>query len=399
MKNNISMGALIVGSIHFFVLVLITLFVIPSMGAEGGLVLAATPFVSLAGACSSILTYVESIAGQNNPFLLGRKTGALDYITSPMNGGVKSSLISVDSGRKLAHGRVVYKQRARPCDMVSTPVGLCTTPQTPRPKEVDVTIQNYVGSKPQAFTNSDMINICQDTNSFVQDYVLSFMRAGREKVSELILADLAATVGINYQHDGTVSATGACVSKGLIGTVNSQKVPLFGNYSEVLLDYQNNQMNGIPVVIGDGNLWQFTNLAALACCNASIPFDNAVMAAQSAIYIDQAASSVIGTNKSILTGFGVNHLLWFNENTNININTPIQQHIVVPDPLYPALSWDLDFVFDECTKAWIFKIGAWVDTFNVFQADSFGSDPSVTPDCHDDREGMLGNFCYTFTAS
>jgi hypothetical protein len=399
MKNRSSMGDLIVGSIHLLAIVLYVLFVIPAAGAESGVMLAATPFVSLAGACSDILVYVESIAGQNNPFMLGRKIGALDYITSPMNGGVKSQLISVDQGRKLAHARIVYKQRARPCDMVSTPVGLCTTPQTPRPKEVDVTIANYVGSKPQSFSNSDMINICQDTTSFVQDYVLSFMRAGRERVSELILADLKATVGINYQHNGSVTTTGTCVTKQIIGTVNSQKVPFFGNYSEVLLDYQNNQMNGIPVVIGDGNLWQFTQLAALACCNSAIPFDSAVMAAQSAIYIDQAASRVLTANQAIMTGFGVNHLLWFNENNNININTPIQQHIVVPDPLYPALSWDLDFVFDECTKSWIFKIGAWVDTFNIFQADSFGSDPSLTPDCHDDLEGMLGNFCYDFTAA
>lgn len=392
------MGALLAGGIHFLLIVLYVLFVIP-IAPEAGLLMAATPFVSLAGACSDILVYVESIAGQNNPFMLGRKIGALDYITSPMNGGIKSQLISVDQGRKLATARIVYKQRARPCDMVSTPVGLCTTPQTPRPKEVDVTIANYIGSKPQSFSNSDMINICQDTTSFVQDYVLSFMRAGRERVSELILADLKATVGINYQHNGDVSTTGTCVTKQIIGTVNSQKVPFFGNYSEVLLDYQNNQMNGIPVVIGDGNLWQFTQLAAMACCNSAIPFDNAVMAAQSAIYIDQATSRVLTPNQAILTGFGVNHLLWFNENNNININTPIQQHIVVPDPLYPALSWDLDFVFDECTKSWIFKIGAWVDTFNIFQADSFGSDPSISPDCNDDLEGMLGNFCYDFTAA
>ncbi len=396
MKNSSSMGKLLAFSINLLLFACFILFA--PVGAEAGVVLAATPFVNLAGACSDILTYVESIAGQNNPFMLGRKIGALDYITSPMNGGIKSTLISVDSGRKLAHGRVVYKQRARPCDMVTTPVGLCTTPQNPRPKEVDVTITNYVGSKPQAFTNSDMINICQDTQSFIQDYVLSFMRAGRERVSEIILADLKATVGVNYQHNGSVSASGVCVAKTLLGTVNSQKVPLFGNYSDILLDYQNNQLNGVPVVIGDGNLWQFTTLAQLACCNATIPFDNAILAAQSAIYIDQAASKVLTPNQIIMTGFGVNHLLWFNENLNININTPIQQHIVVPDPLYPALSWDIDFVFDECTKSWIFKIGAWVDTFNVFQADSFGSDPSVSPDCHDDLEGMLGNFCYNIAA-
>jgi hypothetical protein len=316
-----------------------------------------------------------------------------------MNGGVKGYLTSVDQGRKLAKARVVYKQRARSCDMVSEPAGLCTTPQSPLPKEVDVTIDNYVGSKPQSFSNSDMINICQDTTGFVQDYVVSFMRAGRERVSEIILAGMKAGVGVNYQHDGAVSASGACVSKQLLGTVNSQKVPLFGNYSEVILDFQNNQLNGVPAVIGDGYLWQFAKLSQMACCNEAIPYEQAIMSAQSAIYIDQSASKVLGANQFLVAAFGASHLLWFNENNNININTPIQQHIVVPDPIYSQLSWDLDFVFDECTKSWIFKIGAWVDVFNSFQADAFGSDPSVTPDCHDDLEGMTALFCYNATTA
>jgi hypothetical protein len=399
MKNRErkSMGNLLAGALG-----LLLMFVFVSMvsaAPESALLIAATPHVNLAGACSDILVQLETLAGQNTPFLLGRKTGALDYITSPMNGGVKAELTSVDQGRKLAKARVVYKQRARPCDMITTPVGLCTTPQTPLPKEVDVTIDNYVGSKPQSFSNANMINICQDTQSFVQDYVLSFMRAGRERVSEIVLANLKAAVGINYKHDGTPTASGVCSAAQLLGTVNSQKVPLFGNWSSMMLDYQNNQLNGVPVVIGDGNFWQFTQLAQLACCNAAIPYEAAIATAGAANYIDQAASKVMGANITLMTAFGANHLLWFNENNNININTPIQQHIVVPDPYYSALSWDLDFVFDECTKSWIFKIGAWVDVFNSYQADSFGSDPSVTPDCHDDLEGMTGNFCYTITSA
>jgi hypothetical protein len=189
------------------------------------------------------------------------------------------------------------------------------------------------------------------------------------------------------------------VTKQLLGTVNSQKVPLFGNYSEIILDYQNNQLNGVPAIIADGLFWQFTTLAQLACCNATIPYDNAIVTSGAAIFIDQAASKVMAPNTILVAAFGAANLLWFNENHNINISTPTQQHIVVPDPVYPQLSWDLDFVFDECTKSWIFKIGAWVDTFNSFQADSFGSDPSVSPDCHDDLEGMTGIFCYLVTAA
>ncbi len=375
-------------------LLTMTLFAIYGSAAEVGMVLAASPVVDLAGACSEILVYVEQLAGANTPFLLGRKTGALDYITSPMNGGVKAELISVDQGRKLAMARVTYKQRARPCDMIDSPVGLCTTPQSPRPLEVTVEIDNYVGSKPQSFTNSDMINICQDTQGFVRDYVTSFMRAGRERVSEIVLAAMKAGVGVNYQQDGTEVAAGSCADVQLLGDLNDQPIPLFGNWSTMLLDYQNNQLNGIPVFIGDGYYQQFLALSQVACCNEAIPFDKAIVSAGAANYIDQAASRILGTNQILMSTFGAANLLWFNENANIGINTPIAQHIVVPDPVYAALSWDLDFIFDSCTKSWIFKIGAWVDVFNTFQDNSFGSDPTVSPDCHDDVEGMTGIFCY-----
>jgi hypothetical protein len=240
-----------------------------------------------------------------------------------------------------------------------------------------------------------MINICQDTASFVNEYVASAMQAGRQKADEIILAAMRAAVGVNYQFSGVASNAGDCVTKQVISTVNGQKVPLFGNYTEMLLDFQNNQLSGTPVFIGDGNLWAFTTLSNISCCNATIPFEAAVVTAQSAIYIDSNASKVIGVNNVLMTTFGMVHLLWFNENHNINIDTPTSKHIVVPDPVNPALAWDLDFIFDDCTKKWSFKIGAWIDVFHTIQADAFAS--GTSPVCDDDLIGMTGVFCYNLT--
>jgi hypothetical protein len=136
-------------------------------------------------------------------------------------------------------------------------------------------------------------------------------------------------------------------------------------------------------------------LSSIACCNSTIPYDSAVVTAQAAIYLDNNASKVLGQNVTLMTTFGLTHLLWFNENHNIQINTETAKHIVVPDPVNPALSWDLDFIFDSCTKTWKFKIGAWLDVFNIIQADAFSS--GTSPVCDDDLIGMTGVFCYTLT--
>jgi hypothetical protein len=365
--------------------------------AETLMVMAITPVVNIAGACSDILVYLEQIAGQNNPFTMGKKNGALDYITSPQNGGVKAELISTDQGRKLAQARVVYKRRIKACEMVTTPADLCGTCTPEVPKEVKVSLSNYVGTPCFTFSNSDMINICQDTTSFVNEYVLSAMQAGRQKVDEIILAALKSFVGVNYVHDGAPTVAGSCVNVQLLGTANGQKIPLFGNYTGMLLDYANNEMQGTPVIIGDGNLWQFSTLSQLACCNSAIPYESAVATAQAAFYIDMNASKVLGANVVHMTGYNINHLLWFNENHNINIDTPTQKHIVIPDPVNPALAWDMDFEFDACSKSWKWKLGAWVGVFNIIQADAFSS--GASPVCDDDRIGMTGNFCYTVTSA
>lgn len=393
-QKSLIMPKFILGLFGILVITVMVLFASP---VEAGVILAVSPVVNLEGACSQILTYIETLAMGNNPFFMGKKNGALDYITSPQNGGVKASLISTDQGRKIAQARVVYKQRIKACELVSTPADLCGTCTPQLPKDVLVQINNYVGTPCYSFSNTQMINICQDTTSFVNEYVVSAMQAMRQKVDEIILAALRSFVGVNYVHDGAPTTSGTCVTTQLIGTVNSQKVPLFGNYTNMLLDYANNEMSGTPVIIGDGNLWQFTTLSQLACCNSSIPYESAVATAQAAFYIDMNASKVLGANIALMTGYGVNHLLWFNENYNINIDTPTQKHIVVPDPVNPQLAWDMDFEFDACNKVWKFKLGAWVDVFNAIQADAFSS--GASPICDDDRVGMTGNFCYTITSA
>lgn len=364
-------------------------------------------FVDLAGGCEKILRQMKDIAKTNYAFELGRKNGMLDFLTSPVNGSVKMDLNNVQEGKKYVKSKVVYKKRTKPCEILTDDsVGdVCDTPTEPTEESVDVTITKRVGTQPKAFTNANMINICQDTNAFIQEYVMSDMRALREKVNEVQLALADDAIGVNHEHDGTSTAAGAYKTLQILGTSADigQQVPLYSKFVEVGLDYSNNQLSGIPQLVGQGNLEKFMTLQKFACCNSyGVAYENAIAQSGVAFYLDQSANNILGANKFLSIAPNTLHLLWFNKNRNININSELVRHIVVPDPIYPGLAWDLDFKWDECDEKWIYRLSAWHDQFKAYQADAFGADGSGAPspnNCEDELVGTTGVFGYTATSA
>jgi len=361
--------------------------------------------VALAGLCESILRSAKDLAGRNYAMNLGRQTGGLDFILSPDNGGIKASY--VNKGSKLVESRITYKRRTKPCEILTgtqaKETGLCDTAYESDEKEVTVSVNERIATNPRKFTNERMMRICQDTQAFINEFLTSDMRALREKLDELIIAAMAVDIGVKVRQDGTSDAADVYTDVQLLGTVNAQPYPLMGNYQAKLIqDYYNMQFTGLPALIGQGNLQTFLGLANMSCCNSTnISYESSKAAAGAAVFLDQAANSVLGANRFIMAAFGASHLLWFNENSNIDINTATNKHIVVPDPVYPRLSWDLDFKWDECDKVWIYQISAFYDTFNVFQADSFAtsSGGAVSPDCNDELLGVTGLWGYRATSA
>jgi hypothetical protein len=358
----------------------------------------------MAGTCALILKNAKDLAGQNYAFNLGRQTGALDFILSAQNGGLKSDYSQKSD--KIVRARVTYKQRTKPCEIITgataKETGICDPAIESEEKEVDVVLDGRITTQPRKFTNDKMMQICQDTQAFINEYLGSDMRALRERLDELILAAMAIDIGVKKRQNGATVAADVYTDVQLLGTINAQPHPLFGNYQEGLIgDYYNMQFSGIPALIGQGNLQTFFGLAKMSCCNSSnISYEAATAAAGAAFFIDQAANSVLGAaNRFLMAAFGASHLLWFNKNNSININTPTNQHIVIPDPVYPRLKWDLDFKWDECNEVWIYQLSAFYDVFNIFQPDSFSdmSGGAVSPDCNDELLGVTGLWGYNAT--
>lgn len=360
---------------------------------------------TLAGVCEKIIRQTRDMVGRNYAMNLHRANGALDFILSPANGGIKASY--TQEGSKVIRAKVLYKRRARPCEIQdgadAIDATLCDTATEPVEKSADLTVADAIASFPKKFSNGNLVQICQDTPGWINEFLLSEVAAMREKLSAKILAKIAAGAGVNTRQDGTTTATNTYTNVSIMSTpaATGIKVPLTANWNDVLMDYQNMQFTGTPAFIAQGNLQTAFQLMQYACCNSVTPYADALAKAGSAFYLDQAANSVLGLpsdaryTRALMVSYGASHLLWFNKNTNINLDTPLVKKIVISDPVYPALKWDLDFKFDECADTWIYQYSARFDVYNAFKSDAFASD-DPSPACDDELNGVTGIWKYAF---
>lgn len=360
---------------------------------------------TIIGACENIRKEADVMSGQNSAFSLQRMNGALDFVTSPDNGGVESSLISYDEGTKIAQLKVLYDQRTRPCQTsTSLTTNICNdTAYTPTRKQFIKSIGKKISSLPRYFSNDDLVVICQGSTEFIQRRLASDLAATRERLNEVILAELLAMRGKIYHHAGGSTAAGSNKDLQLLYSQNGQYTPQPLNYVTIEQDFRFMQLTGVPAIIGNGKLDTFVRSNQMACCNSTTPYGDAVRSAGAAYFYDHAAPSVLGADVFLVIPYGIVHTLTFNKNKNIQKvfggdgNLGTEQHIVIQDPVYPQLQWNLDMKWDCTVEQWKYMYSVHWDIFNVYQSDSFATDTG-TPDCTDDLISMTGVFGYKATA-
>jgi len=358
---------------------------------------------NLVGACNSILGYMADVQAPNYAFTLGKKLGYLDYITSGLNISMTNpTMTQMKSNGKIKRVELIYSQRTKD-DVIKTgqaamDASLCDNVETFEEKNDIVEIDNRIATRVLSFSNEQLNEICENPRAFMDKYIFQEMQAGREKLDKVLLAETDAAAGKIIGHDGTITAdpgAGAGKPIKLIAvTTEGDRKPLFGPWGTVGLDYTNMELNGTPAIIGQGISYEFMQLARWSCCNSAIPFDDAVALAGYAYFLDQNVNAVMGNNEFLVIAPGSQILLTYNENVNIGINTETNRHIVVQDPLYPGLKWDVDFRWNECDKAWNTFLSVWFKLYNTFQDDSFNCSGVADRLC-----GMTGIFKYIATAA
>lgn len=356
--------------------------------------------VDLAGTCEKISRQMSDITKGNYPLHLGAKTGILDFLLNPMNGSIKLDLNNVQQGKKAVKTKLIYKKPTLACQILedgAVPT-TCESGDEPVEESVDVQITKRIGTPVKSFDNAKMVNICQDTDAFIREYIVSDMKAMREKAADYLLTAADAAAGNNHRYTGNVTSAGSNTDLELLTPVNGVLMPNFANFTQIKLDYLENHFTEYPHLVGQGKLQYFFELAKWSCCNASgVAYDSAISQAGAAFYLDQQANTAMAADEFLSFAPNVAHLLWFNENHNINMSEVDRVHTVISDPVYPRLKYDFDFWFD--CKKWHYKLSTWFDFFAAIQEDSFGdvADDSPSPECTSGLAGVNGIFKYKAT--
>jgi len=370
----------------------------------------AKPYLSIGGICEQVLTRMPELTPTNYTGDLGRQTGMLDFITSDaLNGGIKSELVSTSEG-KLREARVTYRQRTADCEVLTgsdaIDTNICASRVEDDLKEVTVSVEKRIASRPRQFSVRKLYNVCQNIDTFINEFLMSDIRAMREQLSRQIILNVDADAGVNYLFSGGSTAADTSTDIDLIDTSTAQPLPFTGNYLDIRLNYEKNQLGGVPVIIGEGKMHQYFQLANLACCNSATPLNDAIATAGAAYFFDQTTHSAIGNNEFLVLAPDATHLLWYNANDAFagRFMDDTFAKTVIPDPVNPRLSWDWEFKYDECggedgQGAFVYQLSAYWDVFNAFQSDAFktSTSPTVSPACADELDGMTGIFKYRAT--
>jgi hypothetical protein len=371
--------------------------------------MAATAFDhTIIGACENLRKESIDLAGQNHPMMLERKNGALAFTTDAQNGNVDVQVDQVGDGTKLTTLKILYDQPTRACQAsTSLTTNICNdTTTTPTRKQFTKAISKKISSPGRYFSNDDLVILCQGSPEFIKTRLMSDLRATKELMNEVLLAELNTMKGKIYHWDGTETQSGSSKSLQLLLTSSGQDLPQPGNFVQIAQDFDNMKFSGVPAVIGDGYFDRYMRLNNLACCNSNTPYAQNVSNGGVNYFYDHKAGDIFGANKVLVIPYGLIHLITFNKNANIvkmfganggnvgQIGTEF--HMVIPDPDGYPFSWNFDMKWDCTTERWKYMYSLHWDVFNTIQADSFASD-SGTPDCSDDNVGVSGVFSYSIS--
>lgn len=360
------------------------------------------PNYNIVGACQLIREEAANLAGQNYAFNLQRKTGMLDWLTSAENGGTNARYIGKEG--HLTKLEVFYDQRTKECQITDDCfVSVCDTGTTPARKRFEFILDNCIYTPVRTWSLDDFITLCKDPKAFMRERLESDLRAGREHLSRKMLAEVDAFKGKNLHFEGAATAAGGSKTIDLIANdTYGQAIPLPGNFARVMLDYQTNQLNGMPAFIGQGNFELFWKTHGWSCCNSTTPYGASNLEGEGRFYVDQIANDVLGANDILMIAPGAVKSVFFTENSlveQMGTNDNGKQSIVIDDPAGYPFKWNFDLYYDICDKQWKSVASLQWGVFNTFTNDSFASNADTvgSPDCGDELDGMTGVFGYSVT--
>jgi len=309
------------------------------------------------GYCEALVRGIGDIAGVNNPSFNATPVGTLQMAFDPANLANAQFILQEENAvRKI---RVKRLQRSTADDALED--NTCEITTTKRYNEQCITV-NMISSIAFETSKNEMQAYCAAASRVVTggaddrslrvfndtlDKLLSNMNGIRESVNKQIISKIAASVGVNVTPGDNLpknltmidSITGAKIEKGI---------------QELQFDMANNQVYGIPFVVGFGNFDKFNTSANWGCCN-QFGMNWGMMASNAPYryYTDVMMANLLGDpNRFFVFAPGAVQFVQYND-TVLGALTLDSRHGdtiygTIPDPLVPGLKYDLAIQEKNC---------------------------------------------------
>lgn len=315
-------------------------------------------------------TELDNLTGRAG--YLSPPNGIIDALTSDLNGDrVQAELIGKQGKNFLARYTYLPANCAEPTDCSSSGVNICATGTSETEDTATVTITNCLQMPVRSFTMEQFRDLCSlGPSQLVTKNLDSTLIKMREAIAAVLMTDLCAAVG--------------CFETGVtskdLAMLDARRIPNWSSDEEIRLDFLDKGIANSPMLIGGRPLMYYMR-GVDAGGNNLDGIDIGQMGKMPSFYerrINQFCPTDGGETLIALTP-GVFQVINFLENVGMFATQwdnftgdPLQmfqmgeifQHGVIQDPVNGWM-YDLNVVYDVCTKTWNMTLATRFDTVQL----------------------------------
>ena len=306
--------------------------------------------IALEDFCQTIQQDVNDLAGSNYPAFKREATGVLDAVMSPSNRSAFSQEYLVDGGDgKLKQVMTEWIKPQPASQMATTMQDICTPTTMIEPSREVKTLTGFVSTPVMTFTKAGLRKLCDGPAEYRSKIVASHMGGLFRKLNQGLNAKLKAQEG---KFIGNVAA-------GKEVTLLDKTSPIWqidpNGVATIMDDMRDLQVMGRPIVVGNGVMQRYVDLANIGCCNA-YGQDNSMADAGFDFYTDRDVAAAVG-------GAGASDAFWAWSPGAVQLATysqnrgefeVVHSHFAestIVDP-FTGITLDYEMRYDQCIHAW-----------------------------------------------
>lgn len=337
--------------------------------------------------CLTVMKELAQVAGTNGDPLRNRqKTGLLDALLSERNTAGADINRNFDKGDGKNNNVIVkWLKPDAAADVTDTITSLCDETGASTSYNYDeVTLTLEAQSEVKALTETEMRELCEEGSDFRLKLIGTSINALDKRINQRLIDPFYAGSGGILNGNGNVGQSYDLLYRDGMVQLNPE------GFIEMMRDLMDTGMEGMPILVGGGNLDMAMKLQQIACCNA---FGADPSQMQDLFYFydnDIAIQLNEPSDENAFFVFAPGAAQFVDRAQNVGQFRKINDlfiHDTIVSPV-TGLTYDFNLKYDDCDRLYKWKLSKKFDLWQM---------PTTLFKAGDDRYGI--NFNWAFQAN